>query len=333
MTETTRPGNAALNAAAVARNDEFYTRRTDIENELRHYQDHFQGKVVYCNCDDPTVSEFFAYFKRYFNVLGLRRLITTCYKSKDPFGWTRYKDGGGCRIIYDGVGKPKIKKLKADGDGEDDYKGGDFRSRECLALLREADIVCTNPPFSLWRKYIAQLVAEDKQFLIIGNINAVSYREIFPLIMAGKLWLGPSITSGDREFGVPDHYPLEAANCGIGKDGKKFIRVKGVRWFTNLDHKKRHENLRLGAEYGDGSAYPKYDNYDAIEVGRVVNIPCDYAGVMGVPITFLDKWNPEQFDILGSMVSTTTDEFNFGYPYINKKKKYARLLIRNRRPQ
>ncbi len=176
---------------------------------------------------------------------------------------------------------------------------GDFRNKECINILKQADVVVTNPPFSLFREYLSQLVEYEKAFIVLGSVNAITYKEVFPLFMADRLWLGPSISSGDREFGVPDDYPLEAATCRVDGDGKKFIRVKGVRWFTNIDHKKRHEELILYRSYKP-EEYPKYSNYDAIEVSKVKDIPKDYAGAIGVPITFLDKHNPDQFEILGS---------------------------------
>ncbi|MCX2682515.1 modification methylase [Campylobacter sp. MIT 21-1685] len=206
---------------------------------------------------------------------------------------------------------------------------GDFRSRDCIELLKQSDIVVTNPPFSLFREYVAQLIHYDKKFLIIGNVNAITYKEIFRLIKANKLWLGASIKSGDREFGVPPHYPLNAAGVRIDEYGNRFLRIKGVRWFVNLDYKKRHELLETIYSYAKTpEKYPKYDNYDAINVDKTNQIPLDYEGVMGVPITFLDKHNPKQFEIVGKMSTTGIDEFNFGYPYINGKKIYARILIR-----
>ena len=199
-----------------------------------------------------------------------------------------WKAAAGLEYVGNGT-EPTVFQLKEDGD---------FRSQECIELLKQADIVVTNPPFSLFREYIAQLVEHDKKFLVIGNMNAITYKEIFPLIKDAKLWLGPSITSGDRKFGVPDHYPLNAATSGIDENGQRFVRVKGVRWFTNLDHRKRHEDLILYKKYSPDE-YPKYDNYDAINVNKTDHIPVDYAGEMGVPITFLDKYNPEQFEIIG----------------------------------
>ena len=209
---------------------------------------------------------------------------------------------------------------------------GDFRSQDCIELLKQSDIVVTNPPFSLFREYVAQLVEYNKKFVIIGNVNAITYKEIFKLIKNNELWLGASIHSGDREFGVPKHYPLEAAGIRVDDKGNRFIRVKGVRWFVNLDYPKRHEILETIHTYAKTpEKYPKYDNYDAINVDKTNEIPMDYDGVMGVPITFLDKYNPKQFEIVGQMVTTKIDEFNFGYPYINNKKIYARILIQKQK--
>ena len=324
--------NKDLNEAKAAKKDEFYTQLSDIERELLHYKHHFRGKTVLCNCDDPRVSNFFHYFAYQFEHLRLKKLITTCYKNQRPDMFSRHDSEKAIYLEYNGAlsnnrtpnaDEIGIKHLQSDGD---------FRNSECIALMRQADVVSTNPPFSLFREYVALLVEHKKNFLIIGNINAVSYKEIFQLIKENKLWLGPSIRSGDREFGVPEYYPLEAASCRVDSDGKKFIRVKGVRWFTNLDHKKRHEDMVLYKKYS-ADEYPKYDNYDAINVDKTVDIPVDYAGVMGVPITFLDKYNPDQFEIIGQMATTKIDEFNFGYPYIQGKKKYARILIRSKQAQ
>lgn len=290
--------NRDLNSARDAKKDEFYTQLSDIEKELRHYKQHFAGKVVYCNCDDPRVSNFFTYFSYNFEKLGLKKLITTCYKSKEMDLFSTNKSEQAVYLEYEGdknvnripdLSEIEVKPLSGDGD---------FRSDESIALLKQADIVVTNPPFSLFREYVKQLIDYDKKFIIIGNVNAVTTKEIFPLIMENKVWLGPSIKSGDREFGVPDSYPLNAAGTRVDGDGKKYIRVKGVRWFTNLDFKERHEDIILYKKY-DEESYPKYDNYDAIEVAKTKDIPLDYNGVMGVPITFLDKHNPLQFEIVG----------------------------------
>lgn len=289
--------NSNLHAAKAAKNDEFYTRLEDIENELRHYKEHFRGKTVLCNCDDPRVSNFFRYFALNFETFGLKRLIATCYKNQDADLFSQHDSEKAVYIIYDGDkngnGVPDLSEIEVkplEGDG-------DFRSPECVELLKQADIVCTNPPFSLFREYVAQLMKYEKMFIILGNVNAVTYKEIFPLIKQNKLWFGVSIHSGDREFGVPDNYPLNATGYRVDENGKKYIRVKGVRWFTNIDNKVRHEELILYQHYSP-EAYPKYDNYEAVEVSKVVDIPCDYDGVMGVPITFLDKYNPDQFEIV-----------------------------------
>ncbi len=291
--------NHDFREARKAKKDEFYTQLSDIELELQHYRKHFKGKVVYCNCDDPRVSNFFCYFCSNFEALGLERLITTCYKSQDAGRFSRADAAQAVHLEYDGdrngnnVPDPEkigIRPLTGDGD---------FRSPESIALLKQADIVVTNPPFSLFREYVAQLVAYEKQFLIIGNMNALTYKEIFPRFQNNQMWYGPSIRSGDREFGVPDDYPITAAGSRVDKDGNKFVRVKGVRWFTNLDYPERHEDLVLHKTYTPDD-YPRYANFDAIEVSKTTETPLDYDGPMGVPITFLDKYNPDQFDIIGS---------------------------------
>src|SRR6185437_9153442 len=313
----------------------------DIEKEVEAYldfdSDTFRGKVVYCNCDDPFESNFFKYFAANFNKLGLKKLITTSYDGSPIAGqgtlFPEYTDGNGKRQ------KPKplavaLDHVKdEDGDGaaniddvklflkrnkaarialkvDDRYPGGDFRSLECIALLKEADIVVTNPPFSPFREYITQLIEHGKKFLIIGNVQAITYKEVFPLIKADKLWMGVTIHSGDREFRVPDHYPMNAAGCRVDENGVKYIRVKGVRWYTNLDHGHRHQklplmtmedNLRFSKhkEINGKAAYGRYDNFNAIEVPFTDAIPSNYDGMMGVPVTFLDKYNPDQFEILG----------------------------------
>lgn len=307
--------NKNLNAAKVAKKDEFYTQLSDIERELQHYWQHFRGKVVLCNCDDPYESNFFKYFALRFNQLGLKKLICTCYNGSPVIGNElafHFDDDEPKKNAY----KVEITEVKDEnGDGAVDLsdvqyllkndknvlsilKTGDFRSQECIELLKEADIVVTNPPFSLFREYIGQLMEYGKKFLIIGNMNSITCKEIFPYVQNNKMWIGPSISSGDRKFYVPDDYPLNAAGCGVDSEGKRFIRVKGVRWFTNLDHNKRHEDLDLVCRYSEDE-YPTFDNFDAIEVGKTSDIPYDYDGIMGVPITFLDKYNPGQFEILG----------------------------------
>jgi hypothetical protein len=322
--------NENLRNAKNAKKDEFYTQLSDIEKELRHYKEQFKNKVVLCNCDDPRVSNFFHYFFYNFESWGLKKLIATCYKNQNADLFSEHKDEKAVYLIYEGdkngnkVLKPekiRIKHLKGDGD---------FRSEECIELLKQADIVVTNPPFSLFREYAAQLVEYDKKFLIIGNVNAITYKESFKLIKENKMWLGASIHSGDREFGVPDDYPLNAAGYRIDSDGKKYIRVKGVRWFTNLDYKERHEDLILYKTYNP-QEYPKYDNYDAINVDKTADIPYNYGGFMGVPITFLDKYNPEQFEIKG-IDRYVEDNPNYGHRFtIKGKETYARIIIKNKR--
>ena len=330
--------NGNLRKAKRKRYDEFYTQLADIENELRHYAGHFRDKVVYCNCDDPRVSNFFHYFSHNFEHLGLRELVTTCYKSQQSDMFSQHDDKRAIMLEYDGFRDgdvvPRVEDIGIRSMEED----GDFRSLECIELLKQADIVVTNPPFSLFREFVAQLIEHHKQFLIIGNMNSVSYKDFFPLIKDGSVWLGPSIKSGDRTFGVPDHYPLDAATAWIDDNGNKFIRVKGVRWFTNLDFPQRHEDLILYKRYS-AQEYPAYDSYDAINVDKTAEIPMDWAGAMGVPITFLDKHNPDQFEVLDCNELRRTSDVPFkGHGLIkdkdgaiNGKPKYVRIVIRNRR--
>ncbi len=313
-------GNKALGDAKKQKKDEFYTQLSDINNELRHYTQHFEGKVVFCNCDDPYESNFFKYFAANFNALKLKRLVATCYagssvagRQLDLFGDTTEPEPSRKRIPH----KIVINEVTdVNGDGRIDLADvewlikndknvlsrlegdGDFRSAECVELLKESDVVVTNPPFSLFREYVAQLIQYGKKFLIIGNLNAIHYKEIFPLFRDDKMWLGASIHSGDRKFTVPETYPLDAAACGIDENGQRFIRVKGVRWFTNLDYRQRHEEFVFVRRYNPID-YPKYKNYDAIEVAKTADVPEDWDGLMGVPDTFLDKYNPEQFEIVG----------------------------------
>ncbi len=322
--------NKNLHQAKNAKKDEFYTQLPDIENELKHYRHHFKDKVVYCNCDDPRMSNFFHYFSYNFEDLGLKKLITTCYQNQNRDLFSTHDSERAIYLEYCGDTNqnrvPDIEEI-----GVQYLKGdGDFRSAESIELLKQADIVVTNPPFSLFREYVAQLIAYNKKFVIIGNMNAITYKEVFPLIKENKLWFGPSIHSGDREFGVPYDYPLKAAGYRIDENRNKFIRVKGVRWFTNLDHNKRHEELILYKPYTPKD-YPKYDNYEAINVNKTKEIPMDYKGVMGVPITFLDKYNPEQFEIIG-IDRYVKDNPNFGKRFkIQGREIYARILIKNKR--
>lgn len=337
--------NAALTAARKAKKDEFYTQRVDIENELRYYKAHFRDKVVLCNCDDPRESEFFKYFVENFEVLGLKRLIATCYKSQDVDLFSQGDCERAICQIYEGdtngnmtLDDNEVCVRYLEGDG-------DFRSAECIEILKQADIVVTNPPFSLFREYVGQLVKFNKKFLIIGNVNAITYKEIFPLFQQNQIWLGASIHSGDRKFGVPENYPLNAATCGVDENGQKYIRVKGVRWFTNLDYPQRHEKLTLYKSYSP-EEFPKYDNYDAINVNKTADIPYDYDGVMGVPITFMDKYSPEQFDIIWQASGNTRasapkqilelleyhvhSEDRGGCGVVNGRRVYGRIFIRRK---
>ena len=296
--------NRNLQQAKRQKNDDFYTQLPDIENELKHYKQHFAGKVVYCNCDDPKKSNFYKYFSLNFESLGLKKLITTCYRNQnlDLFSdhtsekaiWLECNQGTyekGAYVPSD----PVVRHLNRDGD---------FRSTECIELLKQADIVVTNPPFSLFREYVAQLVQYGKKFLIVGSQNAVTYKEVFPLIKDNTMWLGVTPKGQDMLFDVPEGYAQElVANA---KEGSAYRVVEGVikgrlgnaAWFTNLDHAKRHEELILYKRYS-AEEYPAYDNYDAINVDRIAEIPLDWDGAMGVPVTFLDKYNPEQFEVLG----------------------------------
>ena len=351
--------NRNLNTAAKAKKDEFYTQLRDIENELRHYKEHFKDKVVLCNCDDPYESEFFKYFAIYFNHLGLRKLIATCYAGSpivqtelDFFGtpnenptFDKKKSAIKFEVNevrdWNGDGRTDLADVKwlleNDKNALTYLEGdGDFRSAECIAALKEADIVVTNPPFSLFREYVAQLVAYDKKFLIIGNINCITYKEIFPLIMENKIWLGYGFRGMAGFFSSPYE---DTATASQHREG--MIRNSGVHWFTNLDIRKRHEDIILFKRIKDEpELFPRYDNYDAIEVPKTAFIPCDYEGVMGVPIIFLDKYNPSQFEILGHTSSNDlspavdalrTNKKNRNRGIINGKQKYDRILIRRRK--
>jgi hypothetical protein len=289
--------NKKLLTAKSSKKDEFYTQLPDIEKELRHYKQHFKNKVVYCNCDDPRVSNFFHFFSYNFEKLGLKKLITTCYKSQEVDLFSNNDSEKAIYLEYTGdkngnnVPDPSeigINYLTGDGD---------FRSKESIELLKEADIVVTNPPFSLFKEYVAQLIEYDKKFIIVGNQNAITYKEIFKLIKDNKLWLGYGFNRNMAHF-VNKHY-VDYATDNDHKEG--MIRVSGVVWYTNIDTDKRHEDLILYKKYyGNESEYPKYDNYNAINIDKTKDIPCDFKGVMGVPITFIDKFNPEQFEILGA---------------------------------
>jgi len=290
-----KPLNRSLSAAKATKQDEFYTQLSDIEKELRHYTKHFKGKTVLCNCDDPRVSNFFHYFSHNFEKLRLKRLIATCYKNQDSDLFSTHKAEKGVYLEYrgdkDGNRVPDPTEIGVHPFKED----GDFRSEECIALLKEADIVVTNPPFSLFREYVQQLIEHGKNFLIIGNQNAISYREVFDLIKDNKVWLG---YTQPVAFVVPDHYEMRDVRSWRDETGTNWRSLGNACWFTNLDIAKRHEELIQYKTYVPKD-FPVYDNYDAIDVSKVADIPMDFDGVMGVPLTFLDKYNPDQFEILG----------------------------------
>ena len=300
--------NKDLNKAKAAKKDEFYTRLEDIELELKHYRHHFKGKTVLCNCDDPRCSNFFRYFTLNFEVLGLKKVIATCYKNQDVDLFSQHECEKAVYQIYEGD-KNNNRKVDEDEIDVKPLKGdGDFRSKECVELLKVADIVVTNPPFSLFREYIAQLVQYKKKFLVIGNKNAIKYKEIFPLIQHNELWTGYRGFSGGMWFQSNYEGRTEKIVNGV-----KLINVPSI-WFTNLEHDKRHDEIPLFKKYNPND-YPKYVNYEAIEVSKVCDIPCDYDGLMGVPITFMDKYNPDQFEIVGMSLdlAETRDEIRAWY--------------------
>lgn len=319
--------NKDLNKAKAAKQDEFYTRLEDIENELRYYRPHFKGKTVLCNCDDPRCSNFFRYFTLNFGVLGLKKVIATCYKNQDVDLFSQGDCEKAVYQIYEGdknnnrkVDNEEIEVRYLEGDG-------DFRSKECVELLKEADIVVTNPPFSLFREFVALLLKHNKKFLILGSQNNVTYKEIFPLLMTDKLWLG--YYSGNMEFRVPQDYEPRVSRYWQDETGQKWRSLGNICWFTNLDHAKRHEEIPLFKKYTP-QEYPTYDNYDAINVNKTADIPSDYNGVMGVPITFMDKYNPDQFEIVGNEDTLAIPK---GRGYVNGKRLYGRIFIKRRNAQ
>jgi hypothetical protein len=327
--------NKFLQKAKKEKNDEFYTILSDIEKELRHYKRHFKNKVVLCNCDDPRVSNFFHYFSYNFEQLGLKKLIATCYKNQNADLFSENKSERAIYLEYTGdkngdnipdSNEIGIKQLKGDGD---------FRSKECIELMKQADIIVTNPPFSLFREYVVQLAEYEKKFLIVGTWNVITYKDMFHLIMNNKLWIGINSNRNFSGFIVPKHYSLYGTEARIDENGNRIVSSNNTCWFTNLDTLKRHEELILYKTF-NSEEYPKYDNFDAIEVGNTKDIPIDYDGCMGVPITFLNKYNPDQFEILGCTYSYGEPK---GYhlegkgfnPSIDGKQIYKRLFIRNRR--
>lgn len=344
-------GNTNLARANREKNDEFYTRLTDIEKELRHYRKHFKGKTILCNCDDPFESNFFKYFVLNFNKLGLKKLIATCYATSSisnkelslskVLGNDETKEGRPYKAvvtkIYDATGDGGIDMLDVAelfkmGENEltELKEDGDFRSEECLELLKEVDIVVTNPPFSLFREYVATLVEYDKKFIIIGNQNAITYKEIFPLLKDNIIWLGNN-NPAPKLFYVPTLLE-ERKNIKKDENGNLVATFGNICWFTNLDIKKRHEDLILIRKYNEED-YPKYDNYDVINVNKVKDIPYDYEDIMGVPITFIDKYNPEQFEIIGIANSARWIGDLECFTLIDGRKIYNRILIRNKHPE
>ena len=330
--------NKNLQTAKSSKKDEFYTQLADIERELKNYKSHFKNKVVYCNCDDPRVSHFFHYFSYNFEQLGLKKLITTCYKNQNADLFSQNDSEKAIYLEYNGdknannVPDPEeigIEHLIGDGD---------FRSKESIDLLKQADIVVTNPPFSLFREYVSQLIEHDKNFIIVGSFNAITYKEIFNLIKENKIWLGYGFKGGNAYFKTT--HVKEFAK-GVYDEETDLVKFRNVTWYTNLDISKRHEEQILFKKYSS-ELYPTYDNYNAIEVSKVANIPSDYKGVMGVPITFLDKYNPNQFEIVGSDYDVRTGllpkivnkewKGKIDRAYINGKRMYARLLIKLKQP-
>jgi len=357
--EAKSASNRTLSKARSEKNDEFYTQLTDIEKELKHYKTQLRGKTILCNCDDPFESNFFKYFALNFNSLGLKKLIATSYskspivgkqlplleieglkpEGKDPYAVEinevpDHKKRGATDI----TDVEYLLKRKANTartlKGDDTYAAGDFRSSECVALLKEADVVVTNPPFSLFREYVAQLVAHEKKFLIVGSQSAITYREIFKLIKDNKLWIGVD-NGGTKWFRVPDDYDIQTESRKKVEKGIKYFSMGSIMWFTNMDNHKRHESIPLFKKYSKAE-FKKFDNYDAIEVGKVADIPVDYPGAMGVPITFLAKYNPMQFEVLGLAAGNIKGlagiESNTGKdgPYMNGKLKYGRIFIRRK---
>ncbi len=321
------PGKSSeLNRAYKARKDEFYTQLTDIEKECAHYKNHFKGKVIFCNCDDPEESNFWKYFYLNFEHLGLKKLISTHFEYDKP----TYK------LEYDGS---EIKKT-------DLKQNGDFRSPECIELLDECDIVCTNPPFSLFREFVAVLMEHMKNFLIIGNVNCITYKEFFPLLKDNKVWVGFKFNGAPMKFKVPKDYPIFGSVVEKDEEGNTLVGVGGTCWYTNLDINKRHEELILYKKYSP-EEYPTYINFNAINVDKTKEIPCDYDGLMGVPVSFMNEYNPEQFEIVGFSLELAEDMKNYAEKgeymsggkrfYIKKengkykyKRLYDRLVIRRK---
>ena len=317
--------NKLLQQAKRLKSDEFYTQLCDIESELRHYKPHFKNKTVFCNCDDPRLSNFFRYFAINFEELQLKAVLTSCYKEQPNSIFAEESSESGFFFEYT---NSEIEKSQLNSPIVTPFNGsGDFRSNESIELLKRSDIVVTNPPFSLFREYVEQLVKHNKKFLIIGNVNAITYKEIFALIQANKAWLGINLGRGVSGFIVPEHYELYGTEARIDENGNRIISPNNCLWLTNLDTFKRHEDIQLKKKYhGNEHEYPKYDNYDGINVNRTEDIPSDYTGAMGVPITFLHKFNPDQFELI--RFRKGDDEKGLS---INGKCPYFRIIIKNKR--
>ena len=349
MEKSAKSSNSNLNKAGKAKNDEFYTQLVDIEKELKHYKKQFKNKVVYCNCDDPFESNFFKYFAANFNVLGLKKLMSTSYipspiaggqlplfeiEGLKPDGKEPFKIEINEVKDFDNNGAVDLLDvewlLRNDKNVATPLTGnGDFRSEECVALLQQADVVVTNPPFSLFREYVAQLIEYDKKFLILGDQNAITYKETFGYIKDNKLWLGYD-NGGTKWFQVPDGYDIQTESRKKIENGTKYFSMGRIMWFTNLDTRKRHDELILYKKYSP-EEFPKYDDYDAVNVNKVSDIPKDYDGIMGVPITFVDKYNPQQFQIIG-IDRYVADNPNYGKRFkINGKEIYARILVKRKK--
>lgn len=315
--------NKLLHKAKESKSDEFYTQLGDIEKELQYYAEQFKGKVIYCNCDDARVSNFYKYFVINFKKLGLKKLIVSCYRPQNDDLFSDKSSERGFYTEYNGdesqEAEPQIKYFNGDGD---------FRGQECLNLLAESDIIVTNPPFSLFREYVDLIVRFKKKFLIIGNINAITYKNIFNLIQQNQVWLGVHLGRGISGFIVPEHYELYGTEARIDDGGNRIVSPNNCLWLTNMETPTRSQFIELKKTYsGNETLYPKYDNYDGINVNKTQDIPKDYAGVMGVPITFLHKYNPSQFEIVRFRKGLDDKDLS-----VNGKCPYFRILVRNKQP-
>lgn len=311
--------NSLLQKAKKSKSDEFYTQLCDIERELQHYTNCFRNKVVYCNCDNPQYSNFYRFFKENFNRLGLKKLIVSCFKEQSEDIFHEEDDEAAFYIEYQGEFIPE-RKIQFNGNG-------DFRSNECVALLQQSDVVVTNPPFSLFREFVSQIVRHKKQFLIIGNVNAITYKEIFDLIQKDQAWLGINLGRGISGFIVPPHYALYGTETRINEAGQRIVSTNSCLWLTNLEFNQRHQDINLTKVYkGNEANYPKYENCNGININRTQDIPKDYSGIMGVPITFLHKYNPDQFEIIRFRKGDDGKDLR-----LPNKSLYFRILIKNKR--